>query len=637
MESILEIKDGCITSEQLLRSYAFARYLKIYKKEYLEDLEKKGEKHSEEAKQKMELIANLTLKDIFQIFEREAKGADLEKDRAIVRFLDGCYHHYRNKSFSRLVRMHNEIVTSSSETQSSIKSKISDKAEELSELIILTRRKLLDKVGLGHGVSRSHGLDASPNVTAGEISGHFCNIPSSYSKIAYTNLTVTADIKTGIHYDTSVNKRAYPFYELEHNPLNLDNFVPEDWVAVPLKVGKWLIITYIHKSRGSIEMEPGLLNLFPFYKVDKDFTSKKPDGIFFFGYPGATKEDLGFYNDKENDLLIGMVPDLPEYGYFGYCKKPILTLHNVLAILKGDFPLHCGCNRYVVGFDKDTDEPFISDIYIKADDMGKAEFYKNDKDKLKKLKFYGTEIGAFACLDGFSEKAKMQMIGREIGYNASYGTNARQIVPVAEESEVSTGSNLDILLYINNYDLKKPGETMVDTAMPVKDAIVHFHDGRRCAAGSTQTGRGGTEISYWANPFPLLKDNDGTIIHKNLYEKYTDTEEELVSTIEKLVKTGDMEVGVAYSMLMAGVYEGNTDEKITECGFNNREEIEQEGPIRLAESLIVSVKEFAIKKREKLGKNIREVDVTVAMIGDSRTGKSETAEKMEGILNMNIA
>ena len=50
---------------------------------------------------------------------------------------------------------------------------ISDKAENLSELIIATRRKLLDRVGLGHGVSRSHGLDASPNVTAGEISGHF--------------------------------------------------------------------------------------------------------------------------------------------------------------------------------------------------------------------------------------------------------------------------------------------------------------------------------------------------------------------------------------------------------------------------------------------------------------------------------
>ena len=98
-----------------------------------------------------------------------------------------------------------------------------------------------------------------------------------------------------------------------------------------------------------------------------------------------------------------------------------------------------------------------------------------------------------------------------------------------------------------------------------------------------------------------------------------------------------MEVGVAYSMLMAGVYEGNTDEKVIECGFKNREEIEQEGPTRLAESLIVSVKEFAVKKREKLGNNAQEIDVTVAMIGDSRTGKSETAEKMEGILDVNIA
>ena len=637
MESILEIKDSCSTPQQLLRSFAFARYLKIYKKEYLEDLEKKGEKHSQEAKQKEDLIANLSLKDILQIFERDALGKELERDRAIVRFLDGCYHHYRNKSFSRLVRLNNEIITTSTESQKSFKTKISDKAENLSELIINTRRMLLDKVGLGHGVSRSHGLDASPNVTAGEISGHFSNIPSAYSKLAHTNLTVTADIKTGVHYETSVNKRAFPFYELEHNPLDLDGYDPEDWVAVPLSVGKWLIIAYIHKSRGCIEMEPGLLNLFPLYKIDNNFIDKKPDGIFFFGFPDAKKEDLGFYHDKEDDLLIGMVPKLPEYGYFGYCKKPILTLHNVLAILKGDFPLHCGCNRYVVGFDKDTDEPFISDIYIKADDMGKAEFYKKDNDKLKTLKFFGTEIGAFACLDGFSEQAKLQLVGREIGYNASAGTNARQIVPVAEEKEVSTGSDLDLLLYINNYDLKKPGETMVDTNMPVKDAIIHFHDGRRCAAGSTQTGRGGTEISYWANPFPLLKDNDGTILHKDLYEKYTDTEEELISSIEKLVKRGDMEVGVAYSMLMAGVYEGNTDEKVLECGFNNREEIEQEGPTRLAESLIVSVKEFAVKKREKLGNNLQEVDVTVAMIGDSRTGKSETAEKMEGILNMNIA
>ena len=72
----------------------------------------------------MDLIANLTLRDILQILERDSNGAELERDRAIVRFLDGCYHHYRKKSFSRLVRMHNEVVTSSSESQNSIKTKI---------------------------------------------------------------------------------------------------------------------------------------------------------------------------------------------------------------------------------------------------------------------------------------------------------------------------------------------------------------------------------------------------------------------------------------------------------------------------------------------------------------------------------
>jgi hypothetical protein len=33
-------------------------------------------------------------------------------------------------------------------------------------------------------------------------------------------------------------------------------------------------------------------------------------------------------------------------------KKPMLTLHNVLCILKGNLPLHCGATRYVVRFDE---------------------------------------------------------------------------------------------------------------------------------------------------------------------------------------------------------------------------------------------------------------------------------------------
>ena len=54
-------------------------------------------------------------------------------------------------------------------------------------------------------------------------------------------------------------------------------------------------------------------------------------------------------------------------------------------------------------------------------------------------------------------------------------------------------------------------------------------------------------------------------------------------------------------------------------------------------NMIDLIKNTAVEKREKLGSNHFEVDITVATIGDSRTGKSEMAEKMDGVLNMSLA
>ena len=64
----------------------------------------------------------------------------------------------------------------------------------------------------------------------------------------------------------------------------------------------------------------------------------------------------------------------------------------------------------------------ISDSFIKADDMGRASLFNKSDNNSSDFKegvpyFFGTETGAFACLDGFSEHTKMQMEGREIGYN----------------------------------------------------------------------------------------------------------------------------------------------------------------------------------------------------------------------------
>ncbi|MCW8888243.1 MAG: hypothetical protein OQK25_04210, partial [Gammaproteobacteria bacterium] len=96
----------------------------------------------------------------------------------------------------------------------------------------------------------------------------------------------------------------------------------------------------------------------------------------------------------------------------------------------------------------------------------------------------------------------------------------------------------------------------------------------------------------------------------------------------------EFHIGVAHSQLMAGAYKDNSDDDISRCGYTNREQVEQEGPVRLAEDLIDMIKSVAVKKRQQQGEQVNEVSITVALVGDSRTGKSETAEKMEGVLGL---
>jgi len=97
-----------------------------------------------------------------------------------------------------------------------------------------------------------------------------------------------------------------------------------------------------------------------------------------------------------------------------------------------------------------------------------------------------------------------------------------------------------------------------------------------------------------------------------------------------------MKIGVAHSMLMAGVYKESTDDILKKGGFTERDLVEHHGPERAAHDMIDLIKQTAIEKRDRLGGDMKEVDVTIATIGDSRTGKSEMAEKMEGVLSMSL-
>src|SRR5512139_2799771 len=142
MEQILEIRDGCSTPEQLLKSRAFSRYLNIYKKEFVEELAAREGKQRPEALHRAAMFKDLTAREVLAILEGPVPESEeaMERARAVVRFLDGAFHHYRSSGYKRLVRLQNEVVASGEETPDTVKDKVTAKARSLADLILETRR-----------------------------------------------------------------------------------------------------------------------------------------------------------------------------------------------------------------------------------------------------------------------------------------------------------------------------------------------------------------------------------------------------------------------------------------------------------------------------------------------------------------
>ena len=68
----------------------------------------------------------------------------------------------------------------------------------------------------------------------------------------------------------------------------------------------------------------------------EEYRGKKPDLIYIFG--AKDKDEVNknvFYEDKENDIMVGYVSHSEEIDYFGYMKKMTLTLHNLVMIKRG--------------------------------------------------------------------------------------------------------------------------------------------------------------------------------------------------------------------------------------------------------------------------------------------------------------
>ncbi|MFZ0283058.1 MAG: phosphoenolpyruvate carboxykinase [Bacteroidales bacterium] len=329
-----------------------------------------------------------------------------------------------------------------------------------------------------------------------------------------------------------MNKRTGHFKKICENPVDMVELNPADWLCYPAKVGKLIIMTYFHIN--FFDLGLSLCNLFQLAE-DADL-EKKPDAVFIYGVPGNALDNLStystvFYNDEENSLFVGAIPGRPEFGYFGYLKKMILTLHNSIVMKKGNMPFHGAMVKILLHGDKEatilmmgdtgagkseTLEAFrvlgemqIRELKIIADDMGSIEL-----DADGNAIGYGTEIGAFLRLDDLQPGYAYGHLDRSIIMNPSQ-VNARIVFPVTTFETITRGHKIDYILYANNYEEIDNDHPVIDRFDSPEWALDVFRNGAVMSKGTTTSI--GLVHSYFANIFGPPEYRE---IHEEIVKKY---------------------------------------------------------------------------------------------------------------------
>jgi len=329
-----------------------------------------------------------------------------------------------------------------------------------------------------------------------------------------------------------MNKRTGDFKRIEQNPVDLTDLNPDDYLCYPAKVGKFIIMVYFHLN--FFDLGLSMCNLFQ-VAVDSDL-EKKPDGVFIYGVEGNKLDNLStyptvFYHDEQNSMFVGAIPDRAEFGYFGYLKKMILTLHNSIVMRAGNMPFHGAMVKILLHGNKEatvlmmgdtgagkseTLEAFrvlgakqIRELKIIADDMGSIELDPDGNPV-----GFGTEIGAFLRLDDLQPGYAYGHLDRSIIMNPSQ-VNARIVFPVTSFETVIKGHKIDYILYANNYEEIDNDHPVIEKFVIKEKALEVFRNGAVMSKGTTTST--GLVHSYFANIFGPPEYMD---VHEQIAERY---------------------------------------------------------------------------------------------------------------------
>jgi len=456
-------------------------------------------------------LADMPLTEIVK--EQPELGGLLETDNRLRlhEFVEGLYDFWR--SFDRFMVLHSEPGKSSFDRRPYRSFNVT--VETLTHIVRGTYRDICENITGDHpriyrqiAAGCDVGLIAVPKPT--KMPAEYEAVLGEIPFIRHVWITPPMII------DPPMNKRSGEFKKADVNPLDGLKLEKDKWLCYPAQVGPLVIFVYFYQDQ--IDLGCTLANLFELATDEQ--IGKGPDAVYCFGTDPAQMQRFSdnptvFYDDEANGILSAAIPNAPEFGYFGYLKKMILTLHNIVMMKRGRMPYHGAMVRVSLKSGKsanivligdtaagksETLEAFrllggehIRELRIIADDMGSFDIGADGQ-----LLGYGTEIGAFIRLDDLQAGYAFEQLDRSI-IMSPQKINARVVLPVTTLEQVLRGYPVDMLLYANNYEMVDADHPVIEFFETPEAGMKVFREGASMAKGTTtSTGLG---HNYYANIF----------------------------------------------------------------------------------------------------------------------------------------
>ncbi|TAN43065.1 MAG: phosphoenolpyruvate carboxykinase [Nitrospirae bacterium] len=525
----------CETPEKLLKSDLFAEIVE----RFIERIASKGNSLFAFLREKLPAVERVKMSaymaNIFRLLASHTAdeissmnseyGPVLSEKEKLFEFIEELYNFWRR--FERFIYL--EAPQRSKYTKNSLHhAQFIKSNEEFKSLVLYVYRRISENlIGKNPRVYRQLPAGANMGMLLEKIEWACPELYATLTEIPFIRLTL---IEPPVILYPVMNTRKGRFEEIPDLNKEVLSLNAEDWYCFPAKVGDLTAFIYFHHDFISLALS--MCNLFEIADYE-DIEGKVPDLVLVFGVKGSLPGDTVFYEDKESNMLVGVVRHSETVDYFGYFKKMTLTLHNIAMLKRNRLPLHgamvciklkdgASANVIIIGDSgagkSETIEALrlladehICEMVIIFDDMGSIGIDGNGT-----VVGYGTEIGAFVRLDDLQAGYAYEEIDRSIFMNPDK-TNARLIMPITRYHHIVKGCPVHMVLYANNYEQVNEDIPAIEFFSNPDEAISVFRSAARFAKGTTD--EKGLVHTYFANPFGAPQRKE---IHEKIAREYFD-------------------------------------------------------------------------------------------------------------------